>query len=296
MSAPTLSSPAPAVGSSPDPAPSVAVAVAGDHRACEATEGACRSLAETLGATRVSVWDLDARQTLRPCVRLEHADASGRTAGPIPLKDFPAAGQALTTGRGIEIVDAASDQRLPEGFAAAWDVSSALVHPLISPSGNGVLIVEPAMPAENLLAVREIELLTASYGHGRALADAAYQRAETALLLEIMEVSAQEHGVDTALAEICVRLARHLGVRRCAAFLREDGALVAKMSRYANGDDNRSEWRQNQSQLGLPPSVVRVAGTGRPEIVASSAVRASWREAFGVGTVLTVPIGDPAAP
>ncbi|GAB3300976.1 hypothetical protein GCM10027451_03740 [Geodermatophilus aquaeductus] len=260
-----------------------------EHRLC--------SLRLALGADRVSVWFHEADTDLGvPFAQSVGEGGTPRNATvrvPLAVSRSPFLTTLVRDRRRLVVQPG---DRGPEATElAALGVHDAAGTPVVCGTRGvlGVLVVEPARCGDDVRVERTAAALA------QPLADAWARRAErrrldsAETLLEIVEAATQAPSVDALLATACQRLAALGGVDRACVFLLEDGRLVPRMARYADGRRDRATWRRFRSAPAAMGLVERVLRTGEP----ASADRGSellpdwWVEAFSIGSLLAVPLG-----
>lgn len=259
----------------------------------------CELLRERLGVDRVAVWVLnEATQTLSPAV----ADTSARYDRQVDYERWmrtsmdavPALREVLETQHELVIDDMAADARIPNAMVRDFASSSVRLVPLTTVVPVGVLAIEPAGPAlepEDRQVVRHLAL---HVGHAAARRQAEQQRQQAELLLALTEAAVQTQSVGQTLAEACQAIARHARMQRASLFLVEDGKLVPRMSRYADGRSDPAQWRRFRHASSVPHVAEQVLATGEvrtAEGFGSELLADWWSRAFGVGSALAVPVG-----
>jgi diguanylate cyclase (GGDEF)-like protein len=278
----------------------VAKLITADYeQADEWTVRLCRALRETLDAERVSVWLYDApAQTVSPYAydTPEQPDLADLILAwaRVPLEVFPAACTVLLESRPAEIRDAHNDDRLPAELAADFGLSSVHYEPLIVGRPVGMLSIEPAASARNPEIHSLVPLVAASVSRiaGRWQSDRA--RAEAEFLLELAEAALAEQSLGEMLGTICERVATELAAHRASIFLLEDGRMVPRMARYAEGSPDPAAWERFRRADAPLAAVEAVMHSGEPVIVddpTSPLVAGWWAETFGVVSGIAVPIG-----
>jgi diguanylate cyclase (GGDEF)-like protein len=156
--------------------------------------------------------------------------------------------------------------------------------------------VEPASAAASEAIDSIVPLVAASAGRIPPPEELEGDRSEAGFLIELMDAAAAETSLGRSLGTICERLARRLGARRGAAFLKENGHVVARAARYADGSRDPEAWERFRSAASPPPLIDTVMRTGEAvtaEEPDSPLIAGWWAESFDVGAVLAVPIGRP---
>jgi diguanylate cyclase (GGDEF)-like protein len=261
----------------------------------------CKATRDTLNARRVSVLVFDvSSETVSVFAWDQPEDARLRElAGKwshVPLEEFPAARSVLDDEQPIAIEDAQRDERLPPSFAADFGTTSLHLEPLLAPGPVGILAVEPASAAASEAIDSIVPLVAASAGRIPPPDELEEDRSEAGFLIELMDAAAAETSLGRSLGTICERLARRLGARRGAAFLKENGHVVPRAARYADGSRDPEAWERFRSSTSVPGLVETVMRTGEPvtaEESDSPLIAGWWTESFDIGSALAVPIGRP---
>jgi diguanylate cyclase (GGDEF)-like protein len=272
-------------------------------RLARRTAQLCVAVRDVLKARRVSVLIYDAERdsvSLFACddVHEERLRALARSWTPIALRDFVAARSALADGRPVAIEDAQRDERLPAGLAAAFGLTSIHLEPLIAGSPVGLLAIEPASAAleGELRSILPLVATSAARVPRERAAREAKKGGDSGYLLELLEAASVQPSLDGVLLVICERLARRLGARRAAAFLRENGHVVPRMAAFADSSRDEAAWRRF-TEAASPPAIVEEAlSSGEPRLAeepASPLLSGWWAETFGIGSALAVPLGPP---
>jgi len=158
----------------------------------------------------------------------------------------------------------------------------------------GILAVEPASAAASEAIDSIVPLVAASAGRIPPPEELEGDRSEAGFLIELMDAAAAETSLGRSLGTICERLARRLGARRGAAFLKENGHVVPRAARYADGSRDPEAWERFRGAASPPPLVDTVMRTGEvatAEEPDSPLIGGWWAESFDLGAVLAVPIG-----
>jgi diguanylate cyclase (GGDEF)-like protein len=261
----------------------------------------CGAVRDTLNARRVSVLVFDPAHGSVSIFAWDQPDdarlreLAGKWSN-IPLGEFPAARSALDEQRPVVIEDAQRDEGLPPGLAADFGTTSIHFEPLMAPGPVGILAVEPASAAASDAIDSIVPLVSASAGRIATTKEIESDRSDSGFLIELMEAAAAEPSVGRALGTICERLAKRLGARRGAAFLRENGHFVPRAARYTDGSRDPEAWERFRSATSIPELVETVVRTGETAIVeepGSPLIAGWWSEEFDVAAALAVPIGRP---
>ena len=184
----------------------------------------------------------------------------------------------------------------PPGFAADFGTTSIHLEPLMAPVRSESLPIEPASAAASEAIDSIVPLVAASAGRIPAARELEGDSSEAGFLIELMEAAAAEPTIGRALGTICERLAKRLGARRGAAFLRENGHVVPRAARYADGSRDPEAWERFRSATSIPELVETVLRTGETAIAEepdSPLIAGWWAEKFDLGAALAVPIGRP---
>jgi diguanylate cyclase (GGDEF)-like protein len=259
----------------------------------------CKATRDTLNARRVSVLVFDVSSETVSLFAWDQPDDTrlrelAAKWAHIPLENFPAARAVLDDEQPIEIEEASSDERIPSGFAADFGTTSIHLEPLLAPGPVGILAVEPASAAASEAIDSIVPLVAASAGRIPPPEELEGDRSEAGFLIELMDAAAAETSLGRSLGTICERLARRLGARRGAAFLKENGHVVPRAARYADGSRDPEAWERFRGAASPPPLVDTVMRTGEAataEEPDSPLIAGWWAESFDLGAVLAVPIG-----
>jgi diguanylate cyclase (GGDEF)-like protein len=263
----------------------------------------CGAIRDVLGARRVSVLVYDPTAgTVSPFVS-DHPDDErlrklGRKWSRMALEDFQAAQVALIKQEPTVIEDAQRDDRLPAGLAADFGITSLHLEPLVADGPVGVLAIEPASAAasEDLHSI--VPLVATSVGRvpRTAEVEATAERTEADFLLELLDAASAEQTLSRLLATVCNRLARRVGARRAAVFLRENGHLVPRVAVLADGSSDDEVWERFRDATMPFPLADAVVESGEPAIAeeqGSPLIAGWWAESFGLESVVGIPIGRP---
>jgi diguanylate cyclase (GGDEF)-like protein len=258
----------------------------------------CAAVRQAVEGDRVIAWLYDApRQAVSPlCVdspsRIDELPSEWET---IPLGRMPAAVSVLVEGRPVGIEDAQDDERIPAELAADLGMTSVRFEPLIAGGTVGMLSIEPAPRDTGAELHSLLTIVAAAVARAGSNLESDRQQSETSFLLELTEVATRAPSLDEMLIVLCERMARELGVRRATVFLAEDGRLVPRACRHADGSRDAAEWdaiRQSQP----PPAAQVVFDSGEPVIVGRTGdpLMGTWgASSFEVQSVLAVPLDMP---
>jgi diguanylate cyclase (GGDEF)-like protein len=261
----------------------------------------CGAIRDVLNARRVSVLVYDpSAGTVSPYVS-DHPDDErlrelGRKWSRMALEDFPAAQVVLVEQRPIEIEDAQRDDRLPAGLAADFGITSVHLEPLLADGPVGVLAIEPASAADSDDLHSIVPLVATSVGRVPRAAEpeVAVSGTEADFLLGLLEAAAAEPSLSRVLATVCDRVMQRVGARRAAVFLRENGHLVPRVARLADGSTDEEAWERFRDATAPLPLADEVIESGQPTIAEESSsplIAGWWAESFDLESVAGVPIG-----
>ena len=261
----------------------------------------CRAMRDALNARRVSVLVFDSpSETVSFFASDQSEDERVRQLAAkwsqIPLEDFPAARAVLIEERPVVLEDAPRDERLPTGWAGDFGTTSIHFEPLLARGPVGILAIEPASAAQSENLDELVPLVAASAGRIPPLEELEGRLTDADFLVELMEVAAAGESVGEALGTICERAAKRLGARRGAAFVLENGGLVPRAARYANGSRDPEAWERVRTAGSAPALAEKVIELGVPvtaEDAESPLISGWWSESFDIGAALAVPIGRP---
>ena len=215
----------------------------------------------------------------------------------IPLARMPAAVTALVQGRPVTIDDAQDDERIPAELAADLGMTSVRFEPLIAGGTVGMLSIEPAPRDAGVELQSLLTMVAAAVARAGSMLESDRHQSETTFLLELTEAATKAPSLDEMLIVVCERMARELGARRATVFLAEDGRLVPRACRHADGSRDAAEW--DAIRQAEPPPAAQVAfDSGEPVVVSSNAdpLMGSWgSSSFEVQSMLAVPLGHSAA-
>ena len=245
-----------------------------DDEAADWVVRLCKSVRETLGADRVSAGIYNpAAQTISPFAsdrpdepELQRLTRKWRN---IRLSDVPAAEAALNNGERIVMEDAANDGRLPIGFVNDFKIESILYQPLlVEGEPVGILAIEPASAADGHEELLEsiLPVLAASVGRVLTWRESDRRRAEAEFLLDLTEAAISERSLSELLAAVCERVARHMRVRRASVFLEQNGRMVPRMARFADGSRDAAAWAKFRRSAAPLPAVDHVMRDGKPVV------------------------------
>ncbi len=269
------------------------------QEAIEWVERLCGAVRQAVEADRVIAWLYDApRQAITP-LAVDSPAAPATLIGEIPpewrsipLADMPAAVGVLLESRPVEIEDAQDDDRIPAELAADLGMSSVRCEPLIAGGTVGMLTIEPAPRDAGAELHSLLTMVAAAVARAGGMLESDRHQAETSFLLELTEAAAKAPSLEEMLIVVCERMARTLGVRRATVLLQEDGALVARASRHADGSRDIAEW-DAMRQSALPAAQIAF-DSGEPVVVkdAGDPLMGTWgASSFEVRSLLAVPLG-----
>lgn len=262
----------------------------------------CRHALGVCGAQRISVW----RHALSAPVISLHAGAKldgkpdtpaalGRWAR-VALADLPPFAEVVRERRRVIVADAGAELgRFPQ-LSADLGMTSFCCYPLAR-GGEvlGVLVVEPAEAATvNDHQDQAVESLIASATASLAWMRAERRGAELELFLSLGEAAGTE-SLGEVLSLACQGLSKLLGVRRASIFLSQEGRLIPRMSRMADGSTDLEAWTKFRSPEVPLPLVDAVLASREPAQACESSsplIAGWWAETFGLGAMLGVPVHD----
>jgi len=259
----------------------------------------CGAVRQAVEADRVIAWLYDApRQAVSPFAAddpsfLEDVPAEWQS---VPLMRIPAAVAVLLEGTPVEIEDAQDDERLPAELAADLGMSSVRFEPLIVGTTVGMLSIEPAPRGANPELQSLLGTVAAAVGRVSSMLEGDRERAETAFLLELTEVAVKAPSLDEMLIAVCERTARFFDVRRATVLLKDDGRLVARASRYADGTRDAADWEQLRRTPDPLPAARAALDSGDPVLAGGtgSPLVGTWAAGiFEIQSLLAVPLGRP---
>ncbi|MGY1830068.1 EAL domain-containing protein [Geodermatophilus sp. SYSU D01180] len=282
----------------PPPGP-VAARDASPYDAEAALEHRLGSVRLALGADRVSVWAHEAATDMGvPFVQSVDESAGGpRNATvrvPLAVSRSPFLTTLVRDRRPLTVQPGDTGPEARE--LAALGVHDAAGTPVVDGDDVlGVLVVEPAHRAADPRVQHTAARLAQPLVHAWARRAERRRLASAETLLDIVEAATQARSVEHLLAAACERLAVLGGVDRACVFLLEDGRPVPYMARYADGRRDRAGWERFRSAPTPPALVEQVLRTGVPAPAdrGSALLTDWWVEAFGVGSLLAVPLGRP---
>jgi diguanylate cyclase (GGDEF)-like protein len=258
----------------------------------------CGAVRQAVEADRVIVWLYDAaRQAAVPLAAddpsvLEHLLPQWETA---PLARMPAAVAALLEGRPVEIQDAQNDERISAELAADLGMSSVRFEPLIVGTPVGMLSIEPAPRGASPELHSLLATVAAAVARIASTLEGDRERVESAFLLELTESAVKAPSLEDMLTTICERTASQLRAQRATILLHDDGRLVPRASRYADGSRDIGEWEAMRRAPNPLPAAQAALDSGEPVVAsgAGSPLIGSWgASGFEVQAVLAVPLGD----
>jgi diguanylate cyclase (GGDEF)-like protein len=259
----------------------------------------CGAVRDILTARRVSVLLYNpSSRTVSPLVSDRPGDERmrelGRKWSRIPLDDFPAARTVLLERQPVTIDDAPRDVRLPSGAAADIGATSIHLEPLLTTEPVGILVIEPAAAASSPDFESIVPLVAASVARIQERRKAEPEESAGESLLELVEAVAEERTLERALAAICERLAPAVGARRASIFLLENGRVVPRMCRDAEGSGDPEAWERFRSATTPFPLVEAALDAGdavKAEDAESPLLAGWWSETFDVGSAVAAPLG-----
>jgi diguanylate cyclase (GGDEF)-like protein len=261
----------------------------------------CSAIRDILNARRVSVLLYDPAADAVSLLVSDQpederlSDLGGKWAR-IALDEFPAARAALIEQSAVVIEDAQRDQRLPPGLAADFGTTSVHLEPLLSGGPVGILAIEPAPAAQSGDLRSIVPLVATSAARVPRREEIELEQTQADFLVELLDAAAAEPSLDGVLGTVCERVARRLGARRAAIFLRENGHLVPRMARDPDGAHDHEACERFRQAASTPPLIETVVESADPAVAEEpdSPLIAGWcSEALGIGSALAVPIGKP---
>jgi diguanylate cyclase (GGDEF)-like protein len=276
-----------------------------DDEAADWVVRLCQSVRESLGARRVSVGIYNpAAQTISPFASDDPQNADHRRLTRkwlnVRLSDAPAAEAALVGAERVVIADAPNDDRLPAGFVRDFGLKSIVYEPLVVENEPvGILAIEPAAAVEGQeeLLQSMVPVLAASVGRVLTWRESDRRRAEAEFLLDLTEAAISERSLSELLAAVCERVARHMRVRRASVFLEQNGRIVPRMSRFADGSRDSAAWSKFRSSAAPLPAVDLVMREGQPVVAEdphSPMIEGWWADSFNIASAIAVPVGKPS--
>ena len=257
----------------------------------------CAAVRQAVDAERVIAWLYDApHQAVTP---FAVDSPSGIDQVPpewqsIPLSEMPAAVAVLLEGRPVEIQDAQDDDRIPPELAADLGMSSVRFEPLIAGGAVGMVSIEAAPRDAGAELHSLLTMVAAAVARAGSMLESDRHQSETSFLLELTEAAAKAPSLEEMLIVVCERMARALGVRRATVLLADDGRLVPRASRHADGTRDTAEWEaMRQSPSPLPAAQVAF-DSGEPVVLKSAddPLMGAWvSSSFDVQSMLAVPLG-----
>ena len=213
--------------------------------AIEWVQRLCAAVRQAVEADRVIAWLYDApRQAVSPLAVDSPAGLGDipREWSSIPLSRMPVAVAVLLESQAVTVEDAQDDDRVPPELAADLGMSSVRFEPLIAGGTVGMVSIEPA-PRDAAAELHSLlTMVAAAVARAGGMLESDRHRDEATFLLELTEAATRASSLDEMLALICERVARALDVRRATVLLEEDGRLVPRASRYADGARDVTEW------------------------------------------------------
>ena len=135
-------------------------------------------------------------------------------------------------------------------------------------------------------------------GTARSMEGERHRARQNAALLEIAQVCASTLELRPLLRGVALQVARALGAERCTINLWRGAALVPVMAQFADGHVDAALWERFKAMgkdgVHAIPADLRAVKTRRPVVVedmrTSDLVAPEWVEAFGIRTLLVVPL------
>ena len=257
----------------------------------------CAAVRQAVGGDRAIAWVYDApRQAVSP---LAVDSPMGIDTVPsewdsTPLARMPAAVAVLVEGRPVEIEDAQNDERIPPELAADLGITSVRFEPLIAGGVVGMLSIEPAPRDTGAEFQSLLTTVAASVARAGSMLESDRHQSETSFLLELTEAASRAPSLDEMLIVLCERMARAVDARRTTMFLAEDGRLVPRASRHADGSRDPAEWDAIRQAPPLPAAQVAF-DSGEPVVVnrPGDPLIGEWAAStFEVQSLIAVPLGE----
>jgi diguanylate cyclase (GGDEF)-like protein len=253
----------------------------------------CRAVRETLDAERVIAWLYDApAQAVTPFASDAPDDGLLEPWAKTKLDALPFACTALLESRPVEIADAQDDERIPAELAADLGIGSIRFEPLLAGRPVGMVSIEPASAAARPELHSLLPVLAAGVGRLATRHESERERRQATFLLELSDTINSSGSIDQMLSSVCERVAAETGARRATIFLFEGGRLVARSSRESDGSYDRSVLTRLEAEP--PPPLAEAALQSGTAAIArdpsSPLLSESWRDAFGAGSAVAVPL------
>lgn len=264
-----------------------------------ATAAACESVRQALLSERVTLWRYDQSSgTARVVRQMLSPTASQRGLGTrrwrdVRLDESDLLAAVVLGGRPV-VVDVADDPVMPAALRAALHFGSLRGDPLqIDGTIVGGLTAEPAPIDADAYLAGVLPFLAAGMAQAAAWRDGNERRAQSEVLLGLIESASREPSLQPLLAGACQELARLGEVDRACAFLRHGDDLVPTMARYADGRRDEHTWNLFRSAPVPLPLVDEVLRRGAPVVAhgGHELLAGWWADTFGITNALAVPIG-----
>ena len=265
------------------------------QEAIEWVQRLCGAVRQAVEADRVIAWLYDApKQAVSPfAVDQPAGDAEVPAAWrSIPLAEMPAAVAVLIESQPTEIGDAQDDDRLPAELSADLGITSVRFEPLIAGGTVGMISIEPAPRDAGPELHSLLTMVAAAVARAGGMLESDRHQSETSFLLELTEAATKAPSLDEMLIVVCERMARALGARRATVLLHEEGRLVPRASRHADGSRDIADW-DAMRQTPLPGAQVAF-DSGEPVLVdgAGDPLVGNWAASgFEIKSLLAVPLG-----
>jgi len=246
-------------------------------------------------------------------------EVSGGVALGVRIDEFPRfrlapgeglAGLVAATSRPVRTDDYFADARFGRAeerdtLARREGIVAAIVAPVLDPSGQILSLLwafnrspTPFTTAAEERLTRLAQHAALAIGTTRAFEDERRRAAETAALLAISRACTSTFELRPLLRELTRQSARALGAERCTVNLWQGTRLLPVMAQYADGRLDEGQWARFQrlaaggvEQAAVDAEAVRTRGPIQIEdALASSLVPREWVEAFGIRSILVVPL------
>jgi GAF domain-containing protein/ActR/RegA family two-component response regulator len=220
------------------------------------------------------------------------------------------AGLVLAEKRPVRSDDYLADPRFARSpgldrWARSEDIKAMIAAPVLDPDGTIAAILwafnrtdRPFSATHEERLVRLAQQASLAIAKVRSFEEERRRAAETAALLRIAQTCTSTLDLHPLLRELACQSAQVLAAERCTISLWQGERLVPVMTQFADGHVDRELWQKFKAMR--PPGIqdvradVEATLSKQPVVVEDAArsplVPAAWVDAFGIRSLLVVPL------